>query len=400
MKRKDTATTAIALVLFLTFLAYAGVYAYRFFVGGIVTAEAVSATVSIGGVASGIIVREETVLESGEEYIDITAEEGEKLGAGQAIATAMSSEAGLQRANRLREVKLEISRAEAALQTSSGQDDLVRRDELLHSAVLGLAAAVARHDLSSLDSDISTLRSLVFEGGGEEYTEADLDALYRELLSLETSSSSDSTVLLSEESGVFSRSVDGYEHLSLLNLAGLSPASLQRLAASGRAVSENAYGKLVTSHKWYFAAVMSEADAKGLSVGSLAQLDFGRYYGSGVLADIRYISSVQNGEVAVIFECSTALSELLSIREASANVVFEQYEGIRVPTAAIYTDGETGATFVWAVTAMRLERKDVTVKYLEENFCIVEGGSDESALRVGDTVVVAGSNLYEGKVME
>jgi len=399
MKRNNSATTAIALVLFLTFLAYSGVYAYRFVRGGAVTAEAVSATVSVGGVASGIIVREESVLESSEQYIDIIAADGEKVGVGQAVAMAMSSETGLQRANRTRQLRLEIERAENALRTASSQDDLIRRAELLRSAVLNLSAAAARHDLSSLDKSISDMRSLAFRDGAAPYTQSELDEMRRELLSIENSESSDSTTVLSDKSGVFSRHVDGYEHLSLMSLTGLSPVSLQRLIDSQREVSSAAFGKLVTNHNWYFAAVMSQADAKELYVGKTAQLDFGRYYSSPVFAAISYISPVVNGEVAVIFECSTALSELLNLREASANVVFDQYEGIRVPTSAVYTDDETGETFVWAVTAMRLERKDVTVKYLEDEFCIVESISDEASLRVGDTIVAAGRDLYEGKVM-
>lgn len=399
MKRNNSATTAIALVLFLTFLAYAGVYAFRFVRGGAVTAEAVSATVSIGGIASGIIVREESVLESGEQYIDIIAAEGEKIGVGQAVALAMSSETGLQRANRTRELRLEIERAENALRTSANQDDLIRRSELLRSAVLNLSASAARHELSSLDKCIADMRALAFRNEASPYTQAELDALKLELASLESSKSADSVTVLSEKSGIFSRNVDGYEHLSLISLAGLSPTSLQRLIDSQREVSEQTFGKLVTNHKWYFAAVMNTADIRGLHVGQAAQLDFGRYYGSTVASTISYISPTVSGEVAVIFECTTALGELLSLREASANVVFEQYEGIRVPTSAIYTDEETGATFVWAITAMRLERKDVAVKYLEDGFCIVESSSDESALRVGDTIVAAGRDLYEGKVM-
>ncbi len=399
MKRNKSATTVIALVLFLTFLAYAGVYAYRFVVGGAVTAEAVSATVSVGGVASGIIVREETVLESSEQYIDILADDGEKVGVGQAIAVAMSSETGLRRAHRMRELRSEIERAENALLTSSNQENLIRRAELLREAVMNLSAASARHDVSSLAGCISDMRLLAFSEEAAPYTQAELDEMRLELLSLENSESSDSATVYSSLSGVFSRSVDGYEHLSLISLAGLSPTSLQRLANSAQEISPNAYGKLVTSHKWYFAAVMSQSDVKGLYVGKTAQLDFGRYHTGSVPAVISHISPAVEGEVAVIFECTTALSELLRLREVSANAVFEQYEGIRVPTSSVYIDEETGGHYVWAVTAMRLERRDVTVKYLEDEFCIVESSSNDRALRVGDTIVAAGRDLYEGKVM-
>ena len=86
------------------------------------------------------------------------------------------------------------------------------------------------------------------------------------------------------------------------------------------------------------------------------------------------------------------------MRETSAAVLFGQYSGIRVPEDAVQTDG--GETYVWVITAMQLERKNVTVLYTGDGFCVVERGSASDALREGNTVVVSGTELYEGKVMQ
>ena len=88
------------------------------------------------------------------------------------------------------------------------------------------------------------------------------------------------------------------------------------------------------------------------------------------------------------------------MREVSASVVFGSYSGIRVPAQAVRTDEETEATYVWTVTAMQLERKDVEIIYAGDGFVIVRRGSEPGSLREGNTVVVSGKDLYEGKIME
>ena len=64
MKRTDRLTIFIAVLLFLGFLAYLGSYAFRALENGVVTAEAISADFDLSGTASGILIREETVLTS------------------------------------------------------------------------------------------------------------------------------------------------------------------------------------------------------------------------------------------------------------------------------------------------------------------------------------------------
>ena len=68
-------------------------------------------------------------------------------------------------------------------------------------------------------------------------------------------------------------------------------------------------------------------------------------------------------------------------------------------SVVVQTDPESESTFVWCVTAMQLERKDIRIIYCDEDFVIAERGTDGAALREGNTVVVSGTNLYEGKII-
>ena len=400
MKRTDRLTIIIALLLFAAFVSYVAVYVMGALSTATVTAEAVTASVTLGGVANGIIIRDETVLVSYEPYIDVTAGEGEKVAAGSAIATAVSGQQGLERVNRLHVLELEIERVSTALGEMRSAGDLTNREAAQSAAARNLASAVTRHDTAVLDSLSLRLDALLLDTGGEEVSAARLDALEREKQSLENSSVGDTEKLTAEFSGVFSSVVDGYEHLTYADVEKAAPSDIAALIGEARESPEGAYGKLVAGHRWYFAAVMSAADAENLTVGRSAALDFGRYGGSAIEGKILSVSPAEKRSVAVVFRCDTALADTLSMRAVTATVVFESYSGIRIPARAVQTDDETGDTYVWTVTAMRLERKNVAVAYETEDFAIVSRDSGPDALREGNTVVVSGTNLYEGKIME
>lgn len=397
MKRTDRLTILIALALFAAVAAYVGVYAYGALTDQTVTVEAALVSVSAEGTASGIVVRSESVLTSSQPYIDISVQEGAKVAAGGTVATAMSGQAGLERAARIHELELEIARVSASVEGISSAGDLTARDAQLRAAVLELAGCVARREIDALDAAAMNLRCLTFderESGREE-----LAAMRAELASLRGSSSEDTSFLTADFSGVFSSAVDGYEHLSPGNLRGLTPQGVAELTGSRGEAPEGAYGKLITDYRWYFAAVMSDADAVNLSPGGYANLDFGRWYGGTVAARVEYMSDGYNGSTAVVFLCETALADTLSMRETSASVVFDEYNGIRVPSQAVRTDDD-GREFVWVITAMQLERKNVSVIYRGGDFCVVERQAAPNALREGNEIVVSGTDLYEGKLMD
>jgi len=400
MKRTDRLSKFIAILLFLAFAAYMGVYAIRALRDTTVTAEAVAADVSLGGSVSGIVIRQEMVLTSAERYIDVTARDGAKVAAGTALATAMGSEAGLQRANRLHELELEVSRMSAALDELDSAADLTTRDESLGAVVRELTGAVARHELTDLDASSLNLRSLLFSNAAAGVSKAELRTLQRELDSLRSSTDGDAKTLTAEQSGVFSTLIDGYEGLSAADLEGLTPSKLETLMETEGDKPAGAYGKLVTSYQWLFAAVMSEDDAARLTEGRTATLNFGRYYGADIYAKVLSISAPEDGSVAVVFRCDTALADTLAMRRVPANVVFAAYSGIRVPAQAVQTDEATGDSYVWCVTAMQLERKKVTVVYSDDDMALLAVDHTADALRSGNTVVVSGNDLYEGKIME
>lgn len=396
MKKTNTVINIAMAVLFVAMLIYLGFYIFKSTQEGYVTAPAVVITVNESGQASGCVVREEQLVSSDKAYISISVDDGSEVARGGEVAIGVNSPEALESASRARELETEIDYVSALLSSMNSASGATEQDAAVRSGILELSAAVSSGDAGKLDSICTNLGSMLFSGGAT-VTQSDLDALQAELRQLQSAAGSDGSIT-APAAGVFTAAVDGYEGLTYDDLADLTPDGVAALSSRKTTVADNVIGKLVTSKKWYFAAVMKQADADRLSPGGSATLDFGRHYSSSIKATVLRISEPADGEVAVVFVCNTALADTLAMREATAEVIYTEYTGIRVPLKAVHMY-EDGSTYVYTITAGQLEEKPVEIIYQTGDYCLVARGSESNSLRAGNEIVVAGKNLTDGKVV-
>jgi hypothetical protein len=156
-----------------------------------------------------------------------------------------------------------------------------------------------------------------------------------------------------------------------------------------RDAAPGAYGKLVTEYKWYFAAVMDSGDAAALQPGGSATLEFGRYYGTALAADVISAGEADgDGRCVAVFACDQAMAPTLAMRQVSAEVVFEELRGIRVPSDAVHA--ENGACFVYTVTGLMIERKDIEILCEEDGYVLAHPAAPsgrETTCRAGQEPV-------------
>lgn len=396
MKKTNTVINIAMAVLFVAMLIYLGFYIFKSTQEGYATAPAVVITVNESGQASGCVVREEQLVSSDKAYISISVDDGSEVARGGEVAIGVNSPEALESASRARELETEIDYVSALLSSMNSASGATEQDAAVRSGILELSAAVSSGDAGKLDSICTNLGSMLFSGGAT-VTQSDLDALQAELRQLQSAAGSDGSIT-APAAGVFTAAVDGYEGLTYDDLADLTPDGVAALSSRKTTVADNVIGKLVTSKKWYFAAVMKQADADRLSPGGSATLDFGRHYSSSIKATVLRISEPADGEVAVVFACNTALADTLAMREATAEVIYTEYTGIRVPLKAVHMY-EDGSTYVYTITAGQLEEKPVEIIYQTGDYCLVARGSESNSLRAGNEIVVAGKNLTDGKVV-
>lgn len=398
MEKTDRVIKFAGVLLFLAMLAYIGYGVWNSVINPVQTALAVAASVKISTPVSGLVVREESVLTSGEANLYIAAKDGSALSAGETAAVAYDDEAALRRAAREQELEIEITRIESMLKGLNASENAIVTQSI-QQAVTELSAAVARRELSEMDACCLTLGSLVLELESESVSESRLAELQRELNSLKSSTSSDTRTLSAPQAGIFTSLVDGWERLTLNDILNISPQSLKSMEQAEPDIPQNAYGKLVTSFTWYFAAVVDGEYASRLKEGDKVTLSFDGLNGESIQAGVLSVSGAEpDGSRAAVFSCTRAQAESLAMRKTTAELVFQEYTGIRIPSQALRAD-EDGSACVYVLTGTQSEKKRVEIIYEDGDFALAKTGTAANSIHAGDEIIVSANDLYDGKVM-
>ena len=144
--------------------------------------------------------------------------------------------------------------------------------------------------------------------------------------------------------------------------------------------------------------MISEEDASRLRVGGSALMDFGRYCSAPIEASVISISTPKKGECTVLFRCTRFTSEMLSVRRATAEIIFATREGIRVPREAVRSD--EGGPYVYTLTGLQAEKKYITIAWETEEYFLAVSSADAASLRVGNEIILTDGEIYDGQLMK
>lgn len=402
MKRTNLVTKIVAVLLFIATVAYIGFYTLSSLSGGYRTAPAVLVEIDQSLSMTGVIVRDELCIDSEEQYLSISAENGEMLAVGDPIAIAYSSEEALARASEIQKLELQEEYIKSVLD-GSGTNSVSKKDSNIKLAIARLASAAARHKTDELASASLNLSALVLDQSTIKATAVDLKTVQNKISSLKRSASKDTKALVATESGLFCSSVDGYEYLTLDNIGGISPSELEKLTETPQEVSASVRGKMVYSNAWYYAATMSAADASVLKVDSYEKLDFGRYCSQPLKALIISISSAEDDKCVVLFRCTSAMAEMLSIRFADATIVRDTVKGLRVPKESSYIEKDKKGdnhTFVYISEGGRAVKKYFIIAQDMGEYYLAEISSKEGFLRVDNDIILSSREISDGMLLE
>ncbi len=419
MKESTLATKIMVAVLCVGVLLYLGLYFLLGMRDDLATTIAYSYSVDVGVEASGILVREERLLESGGSYVDLVLDEGEKAAAGDTLARIYADPSALDTVSAIRSLSAEIEQLQYALDTGTQTVDTSRLDEQVAASMISLRALCARGDLSALEDAALELRTAVFR---RDYTYGDLGAADQlskliadkqsQLTQLERTLSQVSRTVRAPAAGVFSGEPDGYESLiTPAMLSSLTAEQLSALMARPAPARPDAVGKLITSSVWYLAALLPGGNELGLTEGRSYTVTFSRdYYGDVTMK----LERIDVGEDATLVILSTRdhLADTTLLRVQSVDLTARRLEGIRIPSKALRVKTETvtredGSTYeentygVYTVVGSQAEWQTVNVLYTGDTYYLVEP-ADLSAtrrLRAGDTVILSAAGVYDGKVV-
>ncbi len=337
MKKTDALIRITSLLVFIALAAYFTVYVAQRAMNPVQTSLTVTATMSDSAPMSGLVIRDELLINSRELYIDVTAEDGAKVAAGETVAVAYSSEEALERASRLNALDREIEEVSAALTRAGSVQVEGDREQSVYNAITALSGSLRGGDLSDVDSRASALAGLLFPTDtGLTATDEYLQQLKDERDQLRRTSAGDTQQITVSQSGTFSAVVDGYEGVSPDYVHDMTPSQLRELIAADRVLDSGSLGKLITSYSWYYAAILPREYAREMLAGSQVQLSFGRYYNGTVRAEVEWVGRAEGDSQLVLFRMEKGMADMLAVRSVAAELIYEEFTGLRVPLKGLY----------------------------------------------------------------
>lgn len=368
----------------------------------------------------GLIIRQEQVLSGGQGIVDVTRGEGEQVGINQTVALIYRDDQARQSQEQQEALRLEITQLQYALGQGEDVSSAAKLNDDILNAMVSLRVASTQQDFSDLEDQVLEVKGKVLR---REYTYSDelsTDSLATRLQELQTQyqtlrnqSYSAITQVTAPVSGTFSTLVDGYEGLINLESAmNLTPQALTDLMNQTPTGDSTAVGKLISSNRWYFAAVVTQEEGERLEQAGSLTLRFAGDFTKEVSMAVEKVNQDDQGQAVVILSSDRYLEQTTLLRRETAELIFNSCTGLRVPKNALRMvtttseDEETGETTetntlgVYVVTAGRAEFKPVTILTEGDDFYVVQSvRTDKKALRAGDEVIVEATGLYDGQLL-
>ena len=392
----------IVLIAVAALLLYAGYMALNYFRDPLSTILAVEVSVSEGRSVEGWVVREEQLLTSSSAITVPERSEGEKVGAGQVVAMGYSDADAQTRQDQIELLSAQLEQLTYATTVAAEAGDTTSLDDAVFQQLTAWAKLTASQSLSE-SVDVSTaLKGLILRHGADDGALTALNSqiaqLQSQLTSLETQAVGDTTSINAPVAGYFSADVDGYEQvLTPELLSTMSIAQLESLEPT--AISSNAFGRLITSSRWYYVAAVPTENLKELDVNDTATVQFAISGSESLPMQVERLGDDENGQSLLVLSSESSLQSVTLLRRQQADIILRSHHGLRVPKEAIRTD-EAGNTGVYILETTSAQWKPVTLLYDDgDSYVVALDKSATDNLWPGDEIIVNAKELYDGKVV-
>ena len=257
---------------------------------------------------------------------------------------------------------------------------------------------------------VSAVGERVVLTGGYADTKSEIESLTAQKNSLISQLGKMLGTVHTPVSGFYYSETDGYEEIfsaSLLEDIGIS--ELRELLEASPAEKSNG-GKTVTKSRWNLVCMIDESEKSTYKAGGTCTVKF-KNTDLSIKMDVDAVLYDKEG-AALILSTNTMPEEFDFARIQDVEIVKNEYTGLKVPTNAVrLINGETG---VYILDVSTVSFRKVEILYMTESSYIVkipdtaatEEEDEEKTestktlpLRLHDSIIVEGKDLYEGRII-
>ncbi|MPN04223.1 hypothetical protein SDC9_151459 [bioreactor metagenome] len=208
-------------------------------------------------------------------------------------------------------------------------------------------------------------------------------------------------------SGFFISNTDGYESTltpETVNSMSVEDAMTILNSEGNKKQSEAAVGKIITDFNWYYLAVMDSSMQNKITKNKMVTFSFPIASGQKIAMNVKDIRVDEKdpSKCLVLFSCDNMIEELNLMRFTTADLIFNSFEGIRIPSSAIrIVDGNKG---VYVLIGTQAKFKKINILYEQPDYVVAETKDPmlEKVMPVtsDDEVIVGSKDLYDGKIVK
>ena len=402
MKQGRRYTTLILWIFLAAIVAYLGYHVSTLLRDPYTTTTAIEYEAGAGYYAIGFVVRDETPIASEYDITTVTAAEGARVAANEVLATGYLTADAQARQTRIAQLHAQIEQLGYAGQYTTSVADQAALDTAIGEALTQMTKFLERRDMNSIQDGAAELKGMILR---RESSDADAELITRqlenaqqELTILQSAAEQDTAEITAPKAGYFSAVVDGYETV-------LTPERLDTLTVreydelQPEDVTGNWAGKLISGDRWYFVTSIPAGELAGVEAGDRVRVTFARDFYSEITMTVTRVGQNEAGFRLLVLSSREFMQSVTLLREQTADVVFIQYTGLRVPKDAVYVD-ESGQPGVYILESARARWKPITILHDNGESYVVELDKTKTEnLWPGDEILVGAKNLYDGKVV-
>ncbi|MGM9617967.1 HlyD family efflux transporter periplasmic adaptor subunit [Butyricicoccus sp.] len=353
---------------------------------------------------TGYFIRQEKVIDIAEgDTVEYNYSDGDKVSEGTALVTEYANEDALTISRELKNIEENIAQLETLRNVTSTTTNSSQINQKIIDQMNAICEEVESGSLSRITSLASELRQLALKSGSLSNDREDIDveiaSLKTQAADLEERLSGSTTDITSPCSGYFCESVDGYEDIFTPDVVDDLTLSRLNELSDEKPAKTSGKGKVVSSYVWYFAAKVSDTDAKHLTQGNTVKIRFSQA-SQDVQATVSSIrDDADTDDTLVIFRSQDMNEDLISMRKQVATVVVASYSGLKVPKSAVRMEDDKMGVYVLSNSVASY--KNIEPLFEGDSYYIVEQNvTGNDSLVINDDIIVEAKDVNDKKVMK
>lgn len=344
----------------------------------------------------GVIVRNETVITSPSGgVVDYCYSDGSKISAGAVIANCYASKAEILSKQKKESYESEIAglkQAQSFVNTEYSDADSVKR--LIDEKYGEMADYIRLKEYEKAKECEAQMRVLmnkynVITGVESDYQQL-ISSLEDKISLVDQVYNEPTSSVVSKSGGYFVSTTDGYEQsLNYETIYDLDKKGIEDIVNGKPQPVANAIGKTFDSYSCKIIGVINTDNPFFADTYVNFKLSSSSNVYSAYVEKIDKIND--KGDCIIILDCEMIDEFIIKNRVEQIQLIFDDYDGIRVPRKAIrFVDNQKG---VYIIYGEEYVFKKINVVYEGDDFVLSEITDDEDSLMIYDQIVIDGRGV-------